>query len=189
MATSVLLRPERATLDWGWLSLLVGLAVVDGIRGLGGDERITLKWPNDVLIDSRKVCGILSERVVTELGDAAVCGWGINVSMTPAELPVPRATSLLLAGLPTDKSVLLAGILGRLADLVQRWDAGEDLRDEFAAGCSTIGRLVRVHLDAQSPQMSSQTGRAVGIGPNGELLVDVDGVVEAFAAGDVVHLR
>lgn len=189
VATSVLLRPVRPVQDWGWLSLLIGLAVVDGIRGLGGDERVTLKWPNDVLIDSRKVCGILSERVITDRGDAAVCGWGVNVSMAPSELPVPHATSLLIAGLPTDKSVLVSGILARLGDLVQRWDAGTDLRAEFAAGCSTIGRQVRVHLDAQSPHGASVAGRAVGIGPNGELLVDIGGEIETFAAGDVVHLR
>lgn len=189
VATSVLLRPSRPALDWGWLSLLVGLAVADGIRALGGGERVTLKWPNDVLIDQRKVCGILSERIVTDWGDAAVCGWGINVSMSAGELPVPHATSLLLAGLPTDKSALLAAILARLADLERRWDAGADLRDEYAAGCSTVGRQVRVHLDLQSPHGESVVGRAVGVGSNGELLVDLGDQVTAFAAGDVVHLR
>lgn len=189
MAASVLLRPQRPPLDWGWLSLLVGLSVADGISRLGGGNRVSLKWPNDVLIDGRKVSGILSERVTTDQGDAAVCGWGINVSMAPAELPVPQATSLLLAGLPTDKSVLLAGILSRLAGLAERWDAGEDLRAEYAAGCATIGRRVRVHLDEQAPDGSSVTGEAIGVGPNGELLVDLGDRVEAFAAGDVVHLR
>lgn len=189
VATSVLLRPARPTLDWGWLSLLVGLAVSQGIRDLGGGERVWLKWPNDVLIDARKVCGILSERVVTDWGDAAVCGWGVNVSMTSAELPVPHATSLMMAGLPTDKSALLSAVLTRLADLERRWDAGADLREEYEAGCATIGRQVRVHLDEQSRHGPSVTGLAVGVGPNGELLVDLGGVVEAFAAGDVVHLR
>ncbi len=189
VSTSVLLRPQRPLLEWGWLSLLVGLAVADGIRRLGGGDRVTLKWPNDVLIDRRKVCGVLSERVTTDLGDAAVCGWGINVSMAPAELPVPGATSLLLAGLPTDKSQLLAGILGQLGWLAGRWDAGEDLRADYAAGCATIGRRVRVHLDSQVAGGRSVDGDAVAVGPNGELLVDVDGRLEAFAAGDVVHLR
>ena len=59
----------------------------------------------------------------------------------------------------------------------------------FAAGCATVGRRVRVHLDAQSPDSPSVSGQAVGIGPNGELLVDLGGQIESFAAGDVVHLR
>lgn len=189
VAVSVLLRPARAAFDWGWLSLLVGLAVADGIRSLGASERVSLKWPNDVLIDERKVCGILSERVLTDLGDAAICGFGINVSMNESELPVPHATSLLLAGLSTDKDALLGAVLGRLDELAGRWDAGDDLRAEYAAGCATIGRPVRVHLDEQAPDAASVTGRAVGVGPNGEIMIDIDGVVETFSAGDVVHLR
>lgn len=189
VSVSALLRPARPALAWGWLSLLVGLAVADGIRSLGGGARVGLKWPNDVLVDGRKICGILSERVVTSLGDAAICGWGINVSMAQDELPVPHATSLSLAGLPTDKPALLAAVLGRLDELAGRWDAGADLRAEYAAGCATIGREVRVHLDEQSPDGPSVSGRAVGVGPNGELAVEIDGARQLFAAGDVVHLR
>ena len=189
ISMSVLLRPHRPTIDWGWLSLLVGLAVADSLRELGGGERVTLKWPNDALVDGKKLCGILSELVTTPQGNAAVCGWGVNVSMSAAELPVPHATSLLLAGLPTDKDLLIATMLRRLDELVARWDAGVDLADTYAAGCATIGRQVRVHLDEQSPNSPTVEGRAVGVGANGELMVDVGGQVESFAAGDVVHLR
>ncbi|WIY83308.1 biotin--[acetyl-CoA-carboxylase] ligase [Propionimicrobium sp. PCR01-08-3] len=189
ISTSVLLRPRREPFVWGWLSLLIGLAVTDGLRALGGGDRVQLKWPNDALIDGKKVCGILSEVVTTEWGNAAICGWGINVSLDESELPVPQATSLLLAGLPTDKDLVSAAVLGRLGDLFARWDAGEDLSAEYAAGCATVGRSVRVHLDAESPDSPSVTGQAVGIGEHGELLVELGDRVEAFAAGDVVHLR
>lgn len=186
---SVLLRPRRPTLDWGWLSLLVGLAVADSLRELGGGSRIGLKWPNDALVDGKKICGILSEVVSTTQGNAAVCGWGINVTMTQDELPVPHATSLKLAGLPTDKDLLIATMLRRLGELTGRWDAGDDLSGVYAAGCDTIGRQVRVHLDEQAPDSPTVRGRAVGVGRHGELLVDLGGRVEAFSAGDVVHLR
>lgn len=189
LSTSVLLRPRRAPWDWGWLSLLVGLAVTDGLRSLGAGDRIELKWPNDALIDGRKVCGILSELVVTDLGNAAICGWGLNISFDESELPIPQATSLLLAGLPTDKNLVATAILARLDELFTRWDAGADLSAEYAAGCATVGRPVRVHLDQETPDSPSSSGQAVGIGPNGELLVEIDGQIEAFAAGDVVHLR
>jgi len=189
LSTSVLLRPRREPLDWGWLSLLVGLSVTEGLRSLGAADRIQLKWPNDALIDGKKVCGILSELVVTDLGNAAICGWGINISFDESELPTPQATSLLLAGLPTDKDLVAAAILARLDDIFIRWDAGADLSSEYAAGCATVGRDVRVHLDAEAPDSPSIYGRAVGIGPNGELLVDLGGRVKAFSAGDVVHLR
>ena len=55
-----------------------------------------LKWPNDVLVEGRKVCGILAERVETPTGPACVVGLGINVWLAADELPVPTATSLAL---------------------------------------------------------------------------------------------
>ena len=189
VAMSILLRPSRQTRTWGWLSLLVGVAVTGALRELGGGERVGLKWPNDALIDDRKICGILCELVNTPQGDAAVCGWGINLAMTAGQLPTPQATSLLVAGLSIDKEALIAAILDRLAELVDRWDAGEDLSAEFARSCQTIGREVRVYLDRQAPDSASVTGRAVGIGPHGELLVEIAGRVETFPVGDVVHLR
>ena len=70
IAMSILLRP--AGIDpsrWTWLSLLAGLAVSDGVRRAAGLAAV-LKWPNDVLIAGRKVCGILSERVDTAEGPA-----------------------------------------------------------------------------------------------------------------------
>ena len=69
------------------------------------------------------------------------------------------------------------------------WDAGVDLAATYAAGCATIGRQVRVHLDEQSPNSPTVEGRAIRMRANGELLVDVGGQVESFAAGDEVHLR
>lgn len=189
VSTSVLLRPHRRVADWGWLSLLVGLAVADGLRAIGGGDLIELKWPNDVLVRGRKVCGILSEHVATPAGDAAVCGWGLNVTMDVSELPVPTATSLLLAGLATDKDEVIAAVLRRLGGLYASWNAGGELAEEYARGCATIGREVRVHLDRQAPHAAHVDGRATGIGANGELLVDVGGRVEPFSAGDVVHLR
>ena len=85
--------------------MVAGLAVVEAIEEVGGADRsrVTLKWPNDVLVDlgtdhGGKVSGILSERVDGPAGPHAVIGIGINVSMGTDELPVPTATSLALCG-------------------------------------------------------------------------------------------
>ena len=85
--------------SWGWLPLLTGLAVVDGIRA-ATDLETTLKWPNDVLaLDGGKLGGILAERVDgPDRQPLVVVGIGLNVSSRPDELPVPTATSLVLAG-------------------------------------------------------------------------------------------
>lgn len=77
LAFSMLLEPRPALPQWGWLSLLAGMAVHAAIDDLAPEPgRVQLKWPNDVLIDGRKVCGILSERVEHPDGARAVIGIG-----------------------------------------------------------------------------------------------------------------
>ena len=89
---SVLLRPAVPAGLLGWAPLLAGVAVASALeRTAGVDAR--LKWPNDVLVDGAKIAGILAER----WGNAVVIGTGINVLQQRGELPVPTATSLLVA--------------------------------------------------------------------------------------------
>lgn len=186
LAISVLLRPPAAVpaRRWLWLPLLTGLAVVDGLRAAAG-VTAELKWPNDVQIDGRKVCGILSERVDGADGPAAIVGMGINTTLSAEQLPVPTATSLALAGADVDPGEVVAAVLGALGEWYPRWLAGADLRAEYAARCTTVGRTVRVELSASE----SATGVATGVDADGCLLVRVAGRERAFAAGDVVHLR
>jgi BirA family biotin operon repressor/biotin-[acetyl-CoA-carboxylase] ligase len=89
---SVLLRPAVPAGLLGWVPLLAGVAVASALQQTAGvDAR--LKWPNDVLVDGAKIAGILAER----WGNAVVIGTGINVLQQRGELPVPTATSLLVA--------------------------------------------------------------------------------------------
>ena len=178
----MLLRPP-ATIGverWTWLPLLAGLAVADALTAVAGVPA-RLKWPNDVLIGDRKVCGILVERV----GEAAVIGMGVNTRLRADQLPVPTATSLLLAGAETPNGEVAAAVLIALRGWYQRWEAGEDLSADYQRACATIGRAVRVEVGPGQ----SRHGQAVGIDEVGRLLVRTDAGVEAFAAGDVVHLR
>jgi len=182
IAMSVLLRPDSSIpLErWTWLPLLAGLAVAEGLATVAAVPA-RLKWPNDVLIDDRKVCGILVERV----GDAAVIGMGVNTQLREDELPVPTATSLLLAGAPTPNGEVAAAVLTSLRGWYQRWEAGDDLSADYQRACATIGRSVRVEVGPGD----SRYGEAVGIDRVGRLLVRTETSVESFAAGDVVHLR
>lgn len=183
VAMSVLVRPRAPMASWGWLSLLVGLAVADGIAEASGLVA-RLKWPNDVLIGERKVCGILGEAVFGDGAGAAVLGMGINVALASEQLPVPTATSLALEGSDASAAAVAGAVLRALDRWYRRWDAGEDLSEAYRSRCSTLGRRVRVLLPDGAVE-----GDAVDVDASGALVVRTPEGPRAFAAGDVVHLR
>jgi BirA family biotin operon repressor/biotin-[acetyl-CoA-carboxylase] ligase len=185
LAISVLLTPptDVPATRWLWLPLIAGLAVREAVIELGAAD-VGVKWPNDVLIGDRKVCGILSERVACEPA-AAVIGMGINTTLAADQLPVPTATSLALAGARSEPDEVVVAVVAALGRWYSRWLDGEDLRDAFNQGCSTVGRTVRVERGAAA----AVEGVAVGVDHEGRLLVRTSVGVQPFAAGDVVHLR
>jgi BirA family biotin operon repressor/biotin-[acetyl-CoA-carboxylase] ligase len=191
---SVLLRPSEVPVArWGWLPLLTGVAVATGLSRTAGVDT-ALKWPNDLLVtvggEERKAGGILAERAGA---DGVVVGVGVNVTLRAEELPVPQAGSLALAGaVGTDRDPLLRGMLRALEDWYGRWRAaGGDpaacgLQDTYAAGCATLGRVVRAEL----PGDRSVIGEAVAVDGDGRLVIATEeGVQEPVGAGDIVHLR
>ena len=179
IAVSVLLTPAGSE-RLGWLPLLAGLAMSRAVGDLVTDHEVTLKWPNDVQVDGLKVSGLLAELVP---GVGVVIGAGLNLTMEEHELPTAVSTSLTLAGADPEGIVdrALAAYLRQLRDLYSAWVTGADIRAEVAAGCSTIGRRVRVEL----PGGDDLYGTATGLDEEGRLIVDGRPV----AAGDVTHLR
>lgn len=184
---SVLLRPTVAANRWPWLPLLAGLAVARALRATGVDA--DLKWPNDVLIGDGKVAGLLVERVETPVGPAAVVGIGLNVSTRTDELPVPGATSLLLAGVEADRTALLDRILWTLREEYDAWQAAPGdhaLRAAYLERCATVpNHQVRVGL----PDGSVIEGVATDIAEDGGLVVEGPAGPVTLHAGDVVHVR
>jgi BirA family transcriptional regulator, biotin operon repressor / biotin---[acetyl-CoA-carboxylase] ligase len=185
---SVLLRPSRVPApSWGWFPLLAGVAVARATTEVAELEA-RLKWPNDVLVEDRKLAGILAERA----GDALVIGMGLNVSLRDDELPTAAATSLDLEGSPVvDRPTVLLSILRVLAQwYVAFEEAGGDagtsgLRAAYVELCATLGREVRVEL----PGGRTVTGTAADIDVEGRLVVTGPAGDEAVGAGDVVHVR
>lgn len=204
LAVSVLLRPELADGSrvaperYGWIPLIAGLAMtrtVSRILGSTSAHRATLKWPNDVLIDGRKVSGILS----TLLGDGTdvVVGAGLNLTIPADSLPVPTATSLALSGVTTLAAELAdLALAGYLTELRAAWGAflgsGADvrasgIRNAVSEACGTLGEQVRVAL----PDGSTRYGTAVDLDDGGHLRMRAapDASLETVAAGDVTHVR
>jgi BirA family biotin operon repressor/biotin-[acetyl-CoA-carboxylase] ligase len=195
LAISVLLRPRTPTggalpvESLGWIPLMAGLAMTRTVRSVVPDGA-ALKWPNDVLIGGRKVCGILSELLPDASG--IVIGAGLNLTVESDELPVDTATSLSIAGASdTDPDVLLSTYLQELDALYTSFLAfagdpvASGLQRDVAEACETIGRSVRVEL----PSGDGLLGTATGIDDDGRLLVDTNAGISAVAAGDVTHLR
>jgi len=121
---SIVLVPPVATARMPELSLVAGTAVAEAIESETG-LRATIKHPNDVLIEGRKVAGILAEASEGRV----VLGVGVNVSQTAAQLPEgvqTPATSLSLEGAAVDRVELLAAILERLEAHYDRWVTSAD---------------------------------------------------------------
>jgi BirA family biotin operon repressor/biotin-[acetyl-CoA-carboxylase] ligase len=163
---SVLLRPpaERRAPE---LSLVAAVAVALALEDVTGGGRASaqIKWPNDVLLQGRKVAGILAEMK----GVAVVLGIGINVNQTADELPegtkLEAASLRSLDGVVRDRETVLTSLLHRLDRLYAEWRAGglEPLRHELAARDYLRGRRIRTGETA---------GVAAGIDPAGRLRVE-----------------
>jgi BirA family biotin operon repressor/biotin-[acetyl-CoA-carboxylase] ligase len=198
-ALSVLLRPDVPLERWTWLPLLAGLAVSDALRqqtGLPAD----VKWPNDVMVLGRKLCGVLAERVETATGPAVVLGMGVNVHLGADELPVPTATSVDLAraelgvsGVPVARTPIVSSVLRCLERDLRRWEEVADVPDvradalalAYRERCATIGREVRISLS----DGTSVDGLATDVDASGRLVLENADGSRTFGAGDVVHLR
>jgi BirA family biotin operon repressor/biotin-[acetyl-CoA-carboxylase] ligase len=182
---SALLRPQAEVSTWPLLPLLTGLAVVEAVLAVGQVEA-TLKWPNDVLVDDRKLAGILVERV----DDAVVVGIGLNVSTKADELPTATATSLAISGGATDREIIAKEVLRALARRYEAWretaGASASVIPAYRERCETIGRRVELQL----PGGDTVRGEVTAIDDHGALILrDATGAERAWLAGDVTHVR
>ena len=185
LAISVLLRELPADPDArGWIPLVAGLAMADAATAQLPGHEVGVKWPNDVLVDGRKICGILAEAV----SDAVIVGSGINTAMTAEQLPVATATSFGALGVTADADRLVADYVSGLDGWVRTLASGRAqvrVREAVSARCLTIGQQVRVEL----PSGGELRGLATGLDEDGRLLVRSEGEQHPISAGDVVHVR
>lgn len=200
---SIILRramsPDHVSRWLSWVPLLSAAAVARAIQVITG-LRSSLKWPNDILVDHRKVGGLLCESSGTGATNAfVIVGIGLNVNMWRDAFPEDLrnvATSLAAeVGRPFDRAVLLATLLSELELRYDAFCSGtfSDLKREYELRCGSIGQRVRVDM----ANGECLEGQAVSIGDDGSLRVMVDrsqdplkrGTAVAIRAGDVVHVR
>lgn len=190
LAASVVLDVAEVPVEArGWIPLAAGAAMTRAVRGQlkgHGASTAELKWPNDVLVDGGKICGILAEAVPGTF-EKVVVGSGVNTRMSRADLPVTTATSFAALGHECDDDRLLSDYLSALSGLVDDLRRGdvERVRREVADLCVTVGKDVEVSL----PDGTTLQGTATGLDAAGRLVVTSGTVETAVSAGDVVHVR
>lgn len=182
---SLIIKDEIEPANASMLTLLTGLAIAEAISNVTG-LKPQIKWPNDVILSGKKVCGILTEMSLQmDCINHIVIGAGINVQNEsfPEEI-APVATSLFIeSGKKTNRVELTAEILRRFESAYERFMRTQDLTyimDDYNALLINRDRRVRV-LDPKKPF----EGTALQIDARGDLLVMTDGEIRPVAAGEV----
>jgi BirA family biotin operon repressor/biotin-[acetyl-CoA-carboxylase] ligase len=183
---SILLRPKIPTEHWPLITFMAAIAVGDALTEAAGLQT-DIKWPNDLLVNERKICGILAEAIETPAGRAVILGTGINLTQNafPPEL-ANVATSVAEAGGHAERETILAALLSGLS----RWYALLNEPEKIvAAWCSRSsyanGKLVQVSNGDEVWQ-----GTTCGVERDGALrLGTASGEIKLVRAGDVYSVR
>lgn len=184
---SVLLRPPLAPQAATQITVASGVALARALTGATGVQ-CEIKWPNDILVHDRKLCGILTE-MTAELDKIkyVILGVGVNVNFDAADFPPDLrkiATSLKIeAKRPVNRSELAAEILRHLDREYGRVVRGdfESVANDWEAACTTIGREVEITMGSRVVH-----GRAESLDSEGALLVRTQhGRLERIIGGDV----
>jgi len=188
LVTAILPRPVAAEALWA-VPFWTALGVADGIETATG-IRVSLQWPNDLLIDGRKCCGILC--VSRVIGDIAWvgCGTGVNVTRpsedaTLADIAPPPA--FLSDSVPTvDRSKVLAAIVAGYERLLDELDRPDAVARAWEHRAALEGTRYRILIDGESEPFDAVASR---LSPNGALIVKRDGVERAIGLADARVLR
>jgi len=179
---TVILRPALEHLRP--LPIIAALAVARGLEQVAG-LRTTLKWPNDVLVGGRKICGILVESELTgQTVNHVLLGIGVNVNADTSAYPEISAiatSAAAEAGREISREALAAAVLNELEELYLAVQAGQPVQDEWRARLDTLGRQVRATCG-----QTVEEGLAEDVDGDGSLILRrPDGSRVTIAAGDV----
>lgn len=185
---SLLLRPPIPPGQGTLIPLLAATAVYRALRRLGVED-VGIKWPNDVLIGNRKLCGILCEMSVTLEGiEFAILGMGLNVSTPEDRFPEDlRETACSLrsaTGSSWDRKQVWVAVLEELEPLIQDLWSGhvESVLQGWREGAVTPGQ----HIQVTCADGSTVKGEALGVTGEGALrLLKEDGTEQVFHSGEV----
>lgn len=177
---SLLWRFDRVVSQLAGLSLAVGVAIVRALHSVGAD--VQLKWPNDIVVNGKKLAGILIELSGDALEPAAVViGIGINV-FSPGEVDQPVAW-LSESAAPASRNRLLSALLNELHDVLTVFNVSgfKPFQQEWTKYCFHQDRPVLLSFTHSDPI----EGVACGVNEHGALLVDTVTGMKSFHVGEV----
>ena len=188
---SIILRPTIRPQDTPQITLMAGVAVAEVIATFC-PGRVWIKWPNDLLIGDRKVCGILTETVTVPQGiPSVIVGIGLNVNMEKGDFdPAHRKTATSLreeTGWDHSRERILLSLCQRFEDWYDRFlrDGLAPVREKWLACTEMTGKRLRVSFRGEIRE-----GIFSGIDSDGALLIaETGGNVERVTAGDATVLK
>jgi len=181
---SIILKPKVPPASIGVISLYAALGVAEAVRDITG-KPAHCKWPNDVLIDGRKLCGILSEsNIEGEKLSSVVVGIGLNVNQTefPADIKPPPTSLRLAAGKTFDRISVLSSVLDRLE---KRYEDLQSQRfDVIIRAWESLATMMGSEIQVATHE-GVLRGVASGIAEDGGLIVRTNGTDRKILAGDI----
>ena len=187
---SVIFRPALAPPGLTQITLLAGVAVADAIAAVCPNG-VAIKWPNDVLIRDRKVCGILAEAVRDGGGPSLIVGIGLNVNIRGEDFDPGHRDSATSLREETGRGHSREGMVVLLCERLEEWyetfmkKGFTPIRDGWLARSAMAGRTVRVLFRDEVRE-----GRMEGIDGDGALLLaDGRGEIHRIVAGDATILK
>ncbi len=187
---SLILKPETPMKKIGLVSLLASIAVAEAMESLV-NVKPALKWPNDILLNNKKICGILLETVTNNFSDLCsfiILGVGINLTQQVEDFPKDikaTATSLLIeTGQKIDRLNLLSTILSILEDKYLRFKNGEDtfIGQEWLQYCPFVNQSIYIKMNHDELR-----GIFAGLDQNGSLLLkDAANNIRKISYGEII---
>lgn len=185
LAVSLGRASKRSLADLGGLSLVVGLALAEGLE-TAGVKGISLKWPNDLWVNNKKLAGILVELVSSEAGTHVIIGFGVNVDLSDDEIlridqPVTDARR---CGSSADRNSLVAHCLKALTQYLDHFE--ENGFKPFINGFNALHILQGADCNLISAgETPDRAVKVLGVGEMGELIVETKAGTERIHGGEV----
>lgn len=187
-ATLLLTDPSPPE-NWPELSFVAALAIHDAVVEVTPQvkSRLSIKWPNDLLLEGKKFAGILIEGESVGEGGAVAVGIGVNCNSHPEGTDYP-ATDLAAAGADVRAEALFAELSAKMLGRLAQWHGGEGfstVRTDWLARAAGRGEEIEVRLADRT-----LTGRFETVDDSGRLVLELpEGGRQTLASGDVVGLR